>query len=226
MKKRETFYALFGIVIIFAISACSAISQEIAVDMRYSVLHPEPSADYLKWSIGSKRMNDYYDAITGASVAKSTSEFDTVRYDSMSTRRYTIPRAIRHILLFPLSSRAYTSNFNLTVKEEGKHLVILFIVDGVAYKILTDDKKKINIDNACFLAKDITESNTLPSTIKQEYVKTGSDPTIISSLDWNKIPFVPDTAAFNASRKYSGILSAGYKKGVLTINGVLRPLPR
>jgi hypothetical protein len=43
----------------------------------------------------------------------------------------------------------------------------------------------------------------------------------MNALDWDKINLVPDTAAPNASRKYTGFLTAGYSNGVLTIKGVL-----
>jgi hypothetical protein len=203
----------------------SAIAQEVTIDMRYNVLRSEPSMDYLNWSMGNKRVNDSYDALTGASAARSTREFDAVRYDSMATKRYTIPVAIRHLLLFPVSSRRYTDNFNLTVYEEGGRLIIFFIVYGTAYKIQTDNQKEIDIDSACFFAKDVTVANTLSSPIRQQYVKSGADPAKITSIDWSKISFTPDTAVFNASRKYSGILRSGYNNSVLTVNGVLTPLP-
>jgi hypothetical protein len=205
----------------------SAIAQEVNIDMRYNILRSEPSMNYINWSIVgnrvNKRINDSHDAVTGASVAQTTKEFDAVRYDSMTTRKYTMPVGIRHLLLFPLPARQYTDNFNLTVREEGERLVILFIVSGTAYKIQTDSQKKININNDCFLAKDLTISNTLSSPIKQRFVKAGSDPSKTSSLDWDKIQFVPDTAASDASRKYSGILTAAYNNGVLSIKGVLTP---
>jgi hypothetical protein len=43
----------------------------------------------------------------------------------------------------------------------------------------------------------------------------------MNALDWEKISFVPDAADPNASRKYTGVLTAAYTNGVLTIKGVL-----
>jgi hypothetical protein len=212
----------------FIFSLClgfSVFAQNVTIDMRYNVIQSEPSRDYFNWSIGTKKFNDKLDAVSGASTVHSTREFDAVRYDSTAARRYTIPVAIRHLLLFPISSRQYTNNFNLTVFEDGQKLIIYFIVYGTAYKIQTDDQKKVDIDSACFFTSDITMSNSLSSPVKPQYVKTGADPAKITSLDWNKISFIPDTAVANASRKYSGVLQFGYANGVLTVNGVLVPRP-
>jgi len=208
----------------FIVSLClgfSAFAQNVTIDMRYNVIQSEPSRDYFNWSIGSKGIKDSYDAITGASAARSTREFDAVRYDTMATRRYTMPRGIRHLLLFPVASRRYNDNFYLTVENVGRKLIIRFILYGTVYQIQTDDNKKIDISNSCFWAENITENNSLVSVLRPQYVKTGANPNNMNALDWSKINLVPDTAEVGASRKYSGILTAGYNNGVLTINGVL-----
>jgi hypothetical protein len=218
-------------IIVSIISACSAgtptaptaESQDVSIDMRYNVLRSDPANDYFNWSNGGKNINDSYDAVSGASIASSTGEFDAVRFDNMRSRQYTLPRGIRHLMLFPVSSRRYTDNFNLTVHEEGQKLIIRFIVYGTVYQIQTDDNKRIDIQTACSLAKGITESNTLASPVKSRYLKSGADPESINSIDWNKINLVPDRAASDASRTYTGVLTAGYANDILTVSGVLKP---
>ncbi|MDR3302405.1 MAG: hypothetical protein LBT01_07765 [Spirochaetaceae bacterium] len=208
----------------FTVSLClgfSAFAQNVTIDMRYNVIQSEPSRDYFNWSIGTKRFNDKLDAVSGASTVHSTREFDAVRYDSMTNRRYTMPRGIRHLLLFPVASRQYNNNFYLTVENVGKKLIIQFILYGTVYQIQTDDNKKIDISNSCFWAENITENNSLVSALRAQYVKQGANPNNMNALDWNKINLVPDIAASNASRKYSGILTTDYNNGVLTVNGVL-----
>jgi hypothetical protein len=81
--------------------------------------------------------------------------------------------------------------------------------------------KKIDISNSCFWAENITENNSLVSALRPQYVKTGANPNNMNAIDWSKINLVPDVAELDASRKYSGILTADYNNGVLTINGVL-----
>jgi hypothetical protein len=215
MKQVFVFLAVLTI-------GCNIYAQNITIDMRYNVLKSEPSQDYFNWSTENKKINDKYDAVSGASVAHSTREFEAVRLDSSLTRRFTLPRGIRHLMLFPVASRQYTDNFNLTVTENSKKLIIRFIVYGTVYQITTDDNKKVDIQNSCFLAEGITESNSLVSPVKARYLKQGADPKDMNSIDWNKINLVPDREVPNASRKYSGLLNVNYANGILTVNGILR----
>jgi hypothetical protein len=208
-------------IVLAIVTNFSANAQDVAIDMRYNVLKSEPTRDYFNWSIGDKKIHDAYDAITGASKTQSTKEFDAVRYDATTTRRYTIPVGIRHLLLFPVSSRQYTDNFHLTVHEEGQKLVIRFIVYGTVYQINTDDKKQIDIRNDCFRLEEITVAKSLSSALRPQYVLPGGDPANMASIDWSKIQLRPDIAPANASHKYNGILTIGYNEGILTVKGTL-----
>jgi hypothetical protein len=76
-------------------TAFSVTAQEVAIDMRYNVLRFEPARNYLNWSMGSRNIRDALDATTGASRVRSTRELDAVRYDSTTTRRYTVPVGLR-----------------------------------------------------------------------------------------------------------------------------------
>jgi hypothetical protein len=211
----------------FAFSLClgfSVFAQEVAIDMRYNVLRFEPAKNYLDWSIGSRNIRDALDATTGASRGRSTRELDTVRYDSIATRRYTIPVGLRQLLLFPICPTRYTDLFHLTVIEEGQKLVIRFILDGTLYQMRTDDRKRLDVRNAFFKAEGITVTNALvPVNLKPEYLLPGGRATDWNAIDWSKIQWRPDTSEANASRKYNGILTVGYANGVLRLEGTLTP---
>jgi hypothetical protein len=140
------------------------------------------------------------------------------------TRRYTIPIGLRQLLLFPICPTRYTDLFHLTVLEEGQKLVIRFILDGALYQIETDGRKRIDIRNSFSKAEGITVTNALvPVNLKPEYILPGGTSADWNSLDWSKVQWKPDVAEANASRKYNGILTAGYANGVLTIQGTLTP---
>ncbi|MHB9293991.1 hypothetical protein Holit_03114 [Hollandina sp. SP2] len=212
-----------GIVLLLG-TAFSVTAQEVVIDMRYNILRFEPARNYLNWSMGNKNIKDAYDARTGASIARSTRELDAVRYDSMITKRYTIPVGLRQLLLFPICPTRYTELFHLTVLEEGKKLVIRFILDGTLYQMRTDDRKQVNLSNSFFKAEGITITNALvPVNLKPEYILPGGTATDWHSLDWSKIQWRLDSAEANASRKYNGVLTAGYADGVLTLKGTLIP---
>jgi hypothetical protein len=217
MKKS----LFIGILLIF-VSSLSAIAQEVTIDMRYNVLRPEPTKNYLNWSIGGQNIKDSLDAISGASRARSTRELEALRYDSPTTRKYTIPVALRQLLLFPICPERYTDLFHLTVLEEGQRLVIRFILDGTLYQIRTNDRKEIDLKNAFSKAPEIAVDNSLsPVVLRPQYILSGGSAADWDSLDWSKIQWRPDTADVNASRKYNGILTAGYADGVLTVKGRL-----
>jgi hypothetical protein len=218
---KKSFF--IGIVLAFG-TGFLAMAQEVAIDMRYNVLKPEPTRSYLDWSIGSRNTRDSLDATTGASRARSTRELDAFRYDSPAARKYTIPVGLRQLLLFPICPERYTNLFHLTVLEEDQKLVIRFILDGTVYQIRTDDRKQIDVRNAFSKAEGITVTNALvPVNLKPEYILPGGMATDWNSLDWSKIQWRADTADVNASRKYNGILTAGYTGGVLTVKGTLIP---
>jgi hypothetical protein len=207
--------------LLFFTAVFALFAQDVTIDMRYNVLREDPSRDYFNWTFGNRRIQDSYDAVTGASRTRSTREFDAVWYDAPATRRYTLPHGLRHLMLFPVASPRYTDNFHLTVQEEGRRLRIRFMVYGTAYQILTDDNKNIDIRTGCFLAENITERFALVSPLRARYVKQGGNAGDMNALDWEKVTFVPDTADSAASRKYTGVLTAAYANGVLTVKGVL-----
>jgi hypothetical protein len=110
------------------------------------------------------------------------------------------------------------------VIEEGQELVIRFILDGTLYQMRTDDRKRLDVRNAFFKAEGITATNALvPVNLKPEYILPGGTATDWNAIDWSKIQWRPDTSEVNASRKYNGILTAGYANGVLTVKGILKP---
>jgi hypothetical protein len=152
-----------GFSMLFWAAAFALFAQDVTIDMRYNALQPEPSRDYFNWTVGNRRIQDSYDAVTGASRARSTREFDAGWYDAPAARRYTLPHGLRHLMLFPVASPQYRDNFHLSVQEEGRRLRIRFIVYGTVYQILSDETNRIDMSAGCFLAENITERYALVS---------------------------------------------------------------
>jgi hypothetical protein len=218
---KKSFF--IGIILVFTASVLIT-AQEVSIDFRYNILRPEPTRNYLDWSIGNRTIKDSLDATTGASRARSTRELDALRYDAPATRRYSIPVGLRQLLLFPICPERYTNLFHLTVLEEGQKLVIRFILDGTLYQIRTDDRKQFDVRNSYFKAEGITITNALvPVNLKPEYILPGGTATDWNSLDWSKVQWRPDNADTNASRKYNGVLTVSYVQGVLMLEGTLMP---
>jgi hypothetical protein len=219
MKKSFFIGSVLSFVIWF-----SAMAKEVTIDLRYNVLKYDPARNYLNWTIGSRNIRDFLDAATGASRARSTREVDAFLYDSSSSRRYTIPVGLRQLMLYPVSPERYMNISHVTVFAEGQKLVIRFIIAGTIYQIRTDDRKQIDVKNAFSRAPEIAVDNSLsPVVLRPQYILPGGRAADWNSLDWSKIRWRPDTADANASRKYKGILTAGYADGVLTVKGTLLP---
>jgi hypothetical protein len=109
-------------------------------------------------------------------------------------------------------------------ENEGRKLVVRFILDGTVYQIRTDDRKQIDLKNAFSKTPEIAVDNSLsPVVLRPQYIPPGGRAADWNSLDWSKIQWRPDAADVNASRKYTGLLTAGYADGVLTVKGALLP---
>jgi hypothetical protein len=52
---KKSFF--IGILLVFA-GSFSVTAQEVNIDVRYNVLRPEPTMDYLNWSIGGQSIEE------------------------------------------------------------------------------------------------------------------------------------------------------------------------
>lgn len=215
----KRFIAVLAVLALLMASA-GLFAQNVRLDARITTEKAD-SGDYFNWIIGKDVTKDSFDTATGASRAASTANFDAVRFDSPSTKKATMPTGFRGLLLYPVSPFELTMTDNLTVTEENG-LVIRFIHYGMAYQMTTDKKGNFNVATDAKLAKGISENIGGQFVILSQYRKAGTDGTKVSDLDWSKITLVPDVKDPAASRWYEGSVAMKYKKGTLTIKGVLK----
>lgn len=212
---------LFIMVLMLAVVATSAVfAQNVKIDAKMNVAKADKSS-YFNWSHGSEKINDKLDATSGASIAASTATFDKVRYDSAETKKPTIPAGLRGLVLYPVADFRTTLFDALSVKEEGKVLVVRYVHRGTAYELTTDNKGRFDVLTGAKIARGLADNIGGDFVLKPEFVKAGGDPTKMSDLDWSKITLVPDTKDPAASRWYEGNVSFDYKKDVLTLKGTL-----
>jgi hypothetical protein len=163
-----------------------------------NVRAPDPSANYFKWSVGSLNINDAFDTATGASKMNSTAQFDTVRYDSATTKQAAIPGGLRSLFLFPVATWETAVSDSLQVAASGKMVIIRYVHRGSAYQFQTDANGKLNILTGCKVASGVGDN-----------------------IDWTTIRLTNDTFSSSASRHYEGMLDVAYADGILTIKGNL-----
>lgn len=212
---------VFIAVLVIALVATPAlVAQNVKLEAKLNVAAADNST-YFNWSIGSEKINDKVDATSGASIAASTAAFDKVRYDGLETKKPTLPTGLRGLVLYPIADFGTTTYDALSVKEEGKALVVRYVHRGTAYELTTDTKGRFDVLTGARLAKGLADNIGGAFVLKPEFVKDGGDPTKMSALDWSKITLVADTKDPSATRWYEGTVSFAYKKDILTLKGAL-----
>lgn len=206
---------------VFTVSIFAATAQKATIDYRFNSLKDDEK-NYFNWSADGKNFKDGFDVKSGASKAKSTSEFNIVRYDTTGKAK-AVPGGLRSLVLYPVANRATAENDAFTVTAEAKKLVIRFVHRGTAYRITTDDKGVIDTSKSFEMAPGLADNVAGAFILKADYLKAGGDNTKMSDIDWTKVTFKPDTADDNATYKYNGTLNAAYSKdGILTVKGSLK----
>ncbi|HHU37325.1 MAG TPA: hypothetical protein GXZ47_08860 [Treponema sp.] len=216
----KRFLALLTILALI-ITSSGLFAQNVRIDLRLNTEKAD-SSNYFNWVLGNDVTKDSFDTSTGASRSSSTATFDVVRYDSVTTKKATMPASFRGIVLFPVSSFQSIKDDGLTVTEGSNGLVIRYVHRGTAYQMTTDKKGNFNVRTDAKIARGIAENIGGNFVFKSQYTKAGTDGTNTSDLDWSKITLVSDEKDPAASRWYDGSVTIKYKKGVMTIKGVLK----
>ncbi|MBQ9494667.1 MAG: hypothetical protein IJR50_03400 [Treponema sp.] len=214
--KTKMIFAAAALVIV---SSVAAFAQKATIDLRFNAL-AEDANNYFNWTADGKNVKDAFDAASGASKAKSTTEFNVVRFDASGSKK-AIPAGLRSFVLYPVAPRATAEGDAFMVSESGKMLTIRFIHRGVAYQIMTDAKGNIDMASS-FQIATVGDNVGGKFMLKNEYVKAGGDKSKMADVDWSKVPFAKDVADSDAGYTYSGSLKAAYKNGILTVKGNLQ----
>lgn len=216
--KKTVMKVLAALALMAAVPALFA--QNVAIDAKVNVLAAD-ATNYLNWTLGKKAVKDKFDAATGASVAKTTADFNDVRYDTADGKKAAIPVALRGFVLYPVADYKTLTDDALTVAEDGKALTVRFVHRGVAYEMKTDKNGNFDVLTGAKLAKGLADNVGGEFVLKAEFTKAGGDPKKMSSLDWTKVTLVPDVRDPAATRWYEGTLKLELKKGILTAKGTL-----
>lgn len=197
-------------------------ANQVSVEFRFDVENDGSDSNYFYWTAdGSAVCEDGFDATTGASIAKSTTGFNVVRYDNENDRKKAIPLGLRNLMLEAVSPRSVPVGDYFTVNQTGKKLLITFVHRGTAYRITTDDDGMLDTASSFEIAGDLIEKVDGKSVVKKEFAIAGADVSNLANVDLTKVTFVQDVADAEAKQKYSGKLSTAYVDGVLCVTGTL-----
>lgn len=204
---------------LLVMGSASLFAQNLVVDYRLSTKTSD--GNYFTWTAGkNKPVKDSYDAASGASLAGTTLNFNSVLFDSAKTSKSTMAKGLRSLFLYPMSAMAQQENDDFTVTANGKALTIRFVHRDIAYEITTDSTGKLNVETG-FKKATVADNNKNVFTVKPEFLKAGADNSVMSSVDWSKVNLTADTKSADAKRYYKGILQCDYTNDILTITGTL-----
>jgi hypothetical protein len=217
MKKIASW--LFG-VSLFAVAAFPVTAQKASINYRFNT-KTDDNKNYFDWSADGKTVKDGFDAASGASKAKSTTEFNIVRFDSTG-KKQAVPAGLRALMLYPVAAYSVAVDDALTAVADGKKVVITFVHRGTAYKITSDDKGKVSMSNSFLVAQGVGTNVGGKFMLKDEFLKTGGDKNNMADLDWSKVTLQSDTADTDADYTYTGLLDVAVNGGILTLKGDLK----
>ena len=155
-----------------ASAATNTALPSITIDFRYNT-QADDGKNYVAWKMSGTKTRDHYDAVTGASVSRATQTLAAV---VTNNKRKIAPKGLRALLLFAASAATTASTDALTVTQNGKQLTIQFVHRGVAYRITSDARGRIDIADGFLFAENIAENKRGVFTAKREALPGGKPP--------------------------------------------------
>ena len=193
--------------------------------------------NHLNWKTSSEKYNDSFDAVSSASKVHSTKNLREATMDS-GKKNMQIPKGLRSLCLFAVSSPETLSKDNFLATQKGKKITITFEHRGFSYKIESNEKGEIQVP----------ESFSILSSGKKAGLPTGSPtdetppaektageqnqatpPSPENKSPENKSPenadspFTADAPDYSISQIFKGKLKASLSPdGILTLRGKLK----
>ena len=184
---------------------------------------------------------DHYDAVSGASIKKSTEMFQPYRYDVKG--KNALADGLRGLFLFGVAGSEQAKNDNLNAKNVNGVITIQYTHRGTAYKIVTDRNGNISLPDGSFEKRAI---GFIPRGKPQVISKDFSSNGMADKVDWKKVwnssipggkevapgsgkktgKIVKDGDSSESMYYWKGTLKAELKGNILTISGDLDAVKR
>jgi hypothetical protein len=223
--KRYLAFGCYALIALMLFISCGG--ETVKIDYRMNVAE-KTTGNYFKWTAKGASATDSFDAATGASKLQTTERFDRlVSYDipenaAKRTGR-TIPGGLRSLFLFPVADDSIRVHDTLAVTANGKQLTVRYVHRDSAYEISTDANGKLDVENACKIARGVAVTEDQQTFIlKPEFSKSGQASANMSDFDWSKANLQAEVFDNTAKRHYTGKLDAAFENNNLTIKGELK----
>ena len=227
---------LISLLISFAFLSVGMFAADVAIDAQFNVTGKDPGASYL--TVKSAKVNidkDQVDVKTGASKAKGTALWNSLRSDS--NKKPVLSDGLQGLVKYPLAPEALFIGDGLNAsKAADGTITIQYVHFGTAYKIVTDKAGKLVLPESTFLKRKIGSiDKSYKVTLSKDFAPDGS----ASSVNWAKVwdaavaggsIIVPSTDKTGDIAKdipaadvkaLMGTLQVTLKDSVLTIKGEL-----
>lgn len=212
--------------LLFCFATFQMIAADLSIDMNFDTKRANTRDNFLVLVYANQASVDGYDAISGASKLKTTQALDAFRYDTPETKNLAMPEGLRSLLLYSVASWKTAKQDDFKVTKVGDNLIITFIHRNNAYRI-TATNGELSLASSFEIAKNVCVQDNGGFILKPEYVlKPKSKLDKMSSADFAKMPFVPDTSSQDASRYFSGELQCTLEKNFLVVKGNLQEIMR
>ena len=152
--KKVILGAFLLLAIACTYSATKNALQSIQFSFRYNTL-ADDGKNYLAWKTDGTKQRDSFDAVSGASAARSTQNW--AAFATVSKNK-VMPKGLRALLLFAVNPRQAAQDDALSVSQEGRQLTIQFVHRGIAYRIQSDSHGLLDTESSFFLAENVAEN--------------------------------------------------------------------
>ena len=210
---------LLWVVLLFCTSLAFG-TETLKIDFRYNT-RADDGKNHLYWQTKDTKVHDYFDAVSGASKARSTKQLRQLQAPS-NVKQF--PKGLYALLLFAVTPAAQGKTDALTVETIDGHLTISFQHRGNAYLITADEKGRLHTRTSFMIAENFAaaeEGTAEPAA--ENTAETASEAVPHAEAP---LPFVQDDYGDNAEFIWDGRLKAAYTDGILTITGKLKKIEK
>ena len=172
MNARFLLTALLCASLAVTATAATKDLPKVTLAFRYNT-QADDGKNYVRWESDGTKKRDRFDATTGASTARATQALSGI---VTSGKTKLAPKGLRALLLFAVSAADAADTDALTITQDGRRLTIQFVHRGVAYRIESDKRGRLDVATAFSFAENVAENKRGVFTIPREFLPGGKPP--------------------------------------------------
>jgi len=195
-------------------------SEDLIIDARINYAGTDED-NYFNWKGNVRYMaaQDSYDAVSGASVAGSTSLFMMYLYDVEA--KEAMPSGLRGLFLFGVNGADQVQADKVEAMEDGGTITVQYVHRGTAYRFTTDGNGVLSLPDGTMEMRRIGTPDGYEEEFSSDGTGAGVDYEKVWSSDVSPMGPNPEAMYF-----WDGDLQFAVDGDVLTIKGILTAVER